>query len=99
MVHNGTLRGTLVHMDRTKPTLGTKALLACGVIGCPLFVLVFLIEGATRVGYDPLRYPISSLSIGALGWMQAANFLMVGAAIFASALGMSRRGIRRPLCA
>jgi hypothetical protein len=42
----------------------TKALLACGAIACPLFVIVFLIEGAIRTDYDPLRYPISSLSIG-----------------------------------
>jgi hypothetical protein len=26
--------------------------------------VVFLVEGATRVGYDPLRHPVSSLTLG-----------------------------------
>jgi hypothetical protein len=41
----------------------TKTLLACGMIGAPLFILVFLAEGATRAGYDPLRHPVSSLAL------------------------------------
>lgn len=65
--------------DSTDVTV-TRALLACGAIACPLFILAFLAEGATRPGYDPLRHPISSLAIGELGWMQAANFLVPGSA-------------------
>jgi hypothetical protein len=41
-----------------------KVLLACGVIGPVLFIILFLIEGATRADYSPLRQPVSSLSIG-----------------------------------
>lgn len=67
-----------------------KLLLACGAIGPLLFIVVFLIEGVTRPGYNPLRYPISSLSIGDLGWIQAANFLMVGLSLFAFAIGLWR---------
>ena len=51
----------------------TKALLSCGVIAGPLFVLVFLVEGATRAGYDPFRHPVSSLALGDHGWTQTAN--------------------------
>jgi hypothetical protein len=46
----------------------TKTLLACGVIAGPLFVLVFVVEGATRADYDPLRHPVSSLALGYWGW-------------------------------
>jgi hypothetical membrane protein len=66
----------------------TKALLLCGVIGCPFFVIVFLIEGATRADYNPLRYPISSLSIGDSGWVQMANFIITGLLLLAFALGL-----------
>lgn len=71
-------------------TINTKTLLACGAIGCPFFIIVFLIEGATRADYNPLRYPISSLSIGATGWTQAANFLITGLLIIAFAIGLRR---------
>ena len=71
-------------------SLATKLLLACGAIGPLLFIAVFLIEGTTRSDYNPLRYPISSLSIGNLGWIQAANFLMVGLFLFAFAFGLRR---------
>ena len=36
--------------------------LAAGVLGPVLFVLVFLIEGATRPGYNPWRHFVSSIS-------------------------------------
>jgi hypothetical protein len=73
-------------------TSGRKILLACGAIGPPLFVAAFLLEGATRPGYDPRRYPVSSLAIGARGWRQAANFLMVGTAIVACSRGVRPEG-------
>lgn len=73
--------------------LALRLLLACGAIGPLLFIVVFLIEGATRADYNPLRYPVSSLSIGDLGWIQAANFLMVGLLLFAFAIGL-RRALR-----
>ena len=55
----------------------TKTLLSCGAIAGPLFVLVFLVEGATRAGYDPLRHPVSSLALGDHGWTQIAEVLGV----------------------
>jgi hypothetical protein len=70
-----------------------RLLLACGVIGPLLFIVVFLIEGATRAGYNPLRQPISSLSIGDLGWTQRANFIITGFLLLAFALGL-RRALR-----
>ncbi len=63
---------------------------ACGVIGPLFFIVAFLIEGATRSGYSPLRQPVSSLSIGDLGWTQRANFFITGALLVAFALGLGR---------
>jgi hypothetical protein len=68
--------------------LTLRLLLACGVIGPLLFIIVFLIAGATRAGYSPLRHPVSSLSIGEFGWMQAANFIMTGSLLVAFATGL-----------
>jgi hypothetical protein len=73
--------------------MALRLLLSCGAIGPLLFIVVFLIEGVTRADYNPLRYPVSSLSIGDLGWIQAANFLMIGFLLFAFAFGL-RRALR-----
>lgn len=73
-----------------EPSAALRLQLACGAIGPLLFIVVFLIEGATRAGYDPLRYPVSSLSIGNLGWIQIANFLMVGLSLVVFAFGLQR---------
>ena len=66
----------------------TRTLFACGAIAGPLFVLVFLIEGAIRAGYDPLRHPVSSLALGDWGWTQTANFLVAGLLTLAFAVGL-----------
>ena len=71
-----------------------KALLACGAIAGPLFVVVFLVEGATRAGYDPLRHPVSSLALGDSGWTQTANFVVAGLLTLAFAAGL--RLVLRP---
>jgi hypothetical membrane protein len=68
----------------------TKLLLFCGVIAGPLFTIAWIVEGATRTDYNPLRHPISSLSIGEMGWTQAANFLITGLLTLAFAFGLRR---------
>lgn len=62
----------------------------CGVVAGPLFVIGFLVEGATRSGYDPIRHPVSSLSLGDPGWTQVANFLTAGMLTLAFAVGLRR---------
>jgi hypothetical membrane protein len=66
----------------------TKTLLACGAIAGPLFVFVFLVDGATRARYDPLRHPVSSLALGDWGWTQSANFIVAGLLTLAFAVGL-----------
>ncbi|MFC4536164.1 DUF998 domain-containing protein [Sphaerisporangium dianthi] len=74
-----------------------RGLVAFGVAGPPLFVAVFLLEGSVPgirpAGYSALRHPVSSLAIGELGWIQVANFLMVGLSllVFAFALRPAMR--------
>jgi hypothetical protein len=72
----------------------TRTLLACGVIAGPLFVGAFLLEGATRADYDPLRHPLSSLALGDFGWTQIANFIVAGLLTLAFSIGLRRA--RRP---
>jgi hypothetical protein len=71
----------------------TKALLVCGAIAGPLFTLAWVVEGATRANYQPLRHPVSSLELGGLGWTQRANFLVAGLLTLAFAMGL-RRALR-----
>jgi Protein of unknown function (DUF998) len=70
----------------------TRGLLCCGVAAGPVFVAVFLLEGAVRDGYRPLRHPVSSLALGPRGWIQAANFVVAGTLFLAGAAGLARAG-------
>jgi hypothetical protein len=74
------------------PQAWTRRLLHCGVAAGPAFVAVFLLEGAVRDGYRPLRHPVSSLALGPRGWIQAGNFAMAGTLFLAGAAGLARAG-------
>jgi hypothetical membrane protein len=65
-----------------------RALLWCGVVAGPLFVVAFLAQGAVRAGYDPLVHPVSSLALGPSGWTQSVNFVVTGALLLAFAAGL-----------
>src|ERR1700722_15782093 len=68
----------------------TRGLLRCGGVAGPVFVATFLVDGATRPGYQPLRHPVSSLSLGTRGATQVTNFAVTGALYAAAAAGLSR---------
>jgi hypothetical membrane protein len=72
------------------PRISTRFLLACGVAGPILFVVVFLIEGATRPGYSPWRNFVSQLATGETGWVQVVNFIVYGFLMLAFAVGLRR---------
>jgi Protein of unknown function (DUF998) len=74
------------------PPAWTRRLLHCGVAAGPVFVAVFLLEGAVRDGYRPLRHPVSSLALGPRGWVQAGNFAVAGTLFLAGAAGLARAG-------
>jgi hypothetical protein len=65
-----------------------RELLACGIIAGPLFVVASLVQAFTRTGFDLGRHPISLLSLGSLGWVQIANFVVSGVLYVAGAVGL-----------
>jgi hypothetical protein len=69
-------------------------LLTCGIVAGPLFLLVWALQAFTRDGFDPGRHPLSLLSLGDLGWIQIANFVVTGALLVACSVGM--RPVLRP---
>lgn len=71
-------------------TTSTRVLLACGVAAGPLFTSVSLVQALTRDGYDLTRHPLSLLSLGDLGWVQVANFVVTGLLCVAFAVGVRR---------
>jgi hypothetical membrane protein len=60
----------------------SKSFAWAGILAPALFVLVFLIEGALRPGYNPLSTYVSALSLGTRGWIQITNFLVFGTLLF-----------------
>lgn len=84
-------------------TKGTNALLTCGLIAGPLWVVVVVIQMIARPGFDISRHAASVLSLGDLGWIQIANFIVSGALVVAGAIGMrqalhpGRAGIWGPI--
>jgi hypothetical membrane protein len=67
-----------------------RLLLACGAIGPLLFIVVFLLEGVTRLNYSAWHNFVSSLSLGEQGWMQIINFLICGVLVLCFAIGLRR---------
>lgn len=65
-----------------------RASLACGIVGPPLFVVVLLVDGATRAGYDPWRHWISHLSLGEQGWLGVMNLIVFGLLMIGFSLGL-----------
>jgi hypothetical protein len=68
----------------------TARLLAAGIVAGPLFLVLWALQAFTRDGFDPGRHPISLLSLGDLGWIQIANFVVTGALFVACAVGLRR---------
>lgn len=68
--------------------LVTRLLLWAGAVGPLLFVVVLLIEGATRPGYNAWHTFGSNLSLGDQGWMQITNFIVCGILTLGFAIGL-----------
>ncbi len=56
-------------------------LLTCGVAGTALFPIIYVLEGATRPGYDAWRQTISALTLGPGGWIQQLDFALCGVSV------------------
>jgi hypothetical protein len=68
----------------------TRLLLVCGAVAGPLFIVMSVAQALTRPGFDPVKHPASLLSVGDLGWIQIATFIVTGLLFLASAVGMRR---------
>ena len=68
----------------------TDVLLLAGVIAAVVFVAVLLVEGALRPGYNPIYHTGSELELGERGWIQRANFFVMGAGVIVFAVGVQR---------
>lgn len=68
----------------------TNALLVCGMIAGPFYILVGLIQALTRPGFDILRHDLSLLANGNLGWIQITNLVLTGLLVGAFAIGLRR---------
>lgn len=61
-----------------------------GIVAPVIFVGVFTLEGIVRSGYDPISMYISALSLGARGWIQIVNFLVLGLLLFLFTRGLAK---------
>ncbi|WP_037465452.1 DUF998 domain-containing protein [Shimazuella kribbensis] len=63
-------------------------LLVCGVISAPFFFILSIIQIFTRAGFDIRRHAISTLTLGDMGWIQSANFIITGLLAIAASIGI-----------
>lgn len=68
----------------------TSKLLTAGFLAGPFFIAVSLFQAFTREGFDSIRHPASLLSLGDLGFIQIANFVITGLLFIACAVGLKR---------
>lgn len=68
----------------------TDVLLLAGVAAAVVFVVILVLEGFWRAGYDPTYHTGSELELGERGWIQRVNFLVMGAGVFAFSVGVQR---------
>jgi hypothetical protein len=60
-----------------------------GFLAPVLFVGLFTLLGALRPGYDPLSTYVSALSLGPQGWIQIANFIVLGLLLLVFSRGVA----------
>jgi len=87
MKKEDTLTQTEKHQE-IEQSMVTRLLIAGGAVGPLLFMVVLLIEGATRPGYSAWHNYGSSLSLSDQGWMQITNFLICGLLVLGFAVGL-----------
>jgi hypothetical protein len=68
----------------------TSKLLTAGYLAGPFFIALSLLQAFTREGFDWIRHPASLLSLGDLGFIQIANFVITGLLFIACAIGLKR---------
>jgi hypothetical membrane protein len=71
----------------------SPALAVFAAAGPPLFAAITVLVGLLKPGYDIAEQTVSDLAVGDYGWIQNANFLLLGGAMIAFAVLLrTRRG-------
>jgi hypothetical protein len=73
----------------------TRSLLGYGVLSGVFYLVVGIVLGLTRTGFDFSRHALSLLTLGDYGWLQRANLVITGAMVIAAAVGF-RRALEGP---
>ncbi|MDH6244290.1 DUF998 domain-containing protein [Mycobacterium sp. OTB74] len=68
----------------------TRSLLGWGVVAGPFYLVVGVVLGTTRPGFDFTRHALSLLMLGHLGWIQRTNFVLCGLMVIAAGMGVLR---------
>lgn len=68
----------------------TRSLLGWGVVAGPFYIVVGVVLGSTRPGFDFGRHALSLLMLGDGGWIQRANFVLSGLMVIAAGVGVLR---------
>jgi hypothetical membrane protein len=71
------------------------ALAAAGIVGPVVFAVVAVVQGLLRPGFSFVAQPVVALVAGPSGWVQDLNFVVLGAAMIAFAIGL-HLGVLRP---
>src|SRR5665213_2981201 len=71
-------------------TFWHNAFLWCGFLGSILFNVIYFSCGAIAVHYNMMRQPIGDLEHLRYGWIQSANFIMLGIATGALAIAFRK---------
>lgn len=70
-------------------SLALRLCLGAGIVAPILFVLAFTLDSLLKPGYSAMSQAISYLEVGANGWIQSANFIILGLALILFALSFS----------
>jgi hypothetical protein len=73
-----------------KQTLPSRALLVCGAVAGPIYVMVTMVQALTREGFDLRQHRFTWLTAGNLGWIHQLNMVLVGVLTVLFSIGMSR---------
>ena len=65
-----------------------RALLFCGIVAGPIYVVVGALEVLLRPGFDPLRHDLSLMANGDFGWIHTSLLIGTGLLVILSAFGM-----------
>lgn len=68
----------------------TRSLLGWGVVAGVFYLVIGVVLGLTRDGFDFAVHPLSVLMLGDWGWIQRVNIILSGLMVLAAAIGMTR---------